>query len=64
VDERILAHPRIPTEKPKTAVCAGCRGEYPRRELVTVHEGHHDGLVYFHGAKLCRPHARRNGVEF
>jgi hypothetical protein len=47
-----------------TAKCAGCRHEISRRDLVIVNEGRHDGLVYFHGDKLCRSCARRNGVEF
>jgi len=35
VDERILAHPRTPTEQPTAARCVGCRLEYPPREMVT-----------------------------
>jgi hypothetical protein len=64
VDERILAHPRTPTEKPKTAVCSGCRGEYPHRELIELHEETHDTLTYFHGERVCRPCARRSGVSY
>jgi len=48
----------------RTAKCAGCRRRFSRRELVIVHEGMHDNLVYFHGAPLCRPCARRNGVSY
>jgi hypothetical protein len=54
----------VTAEKPKLAVCAGCGERFPRRELVTVHEGQHDGLVFFDGDKVCRPCAQRNGVEF
>jgi hypothetical protein len=64
VDERILAHPRTPTEKPKTARCAGCHLDYPRRGMVIVQEGRHDSLVFFDGEKLCKPCARRNGVSY
>jgi hypothetical protein len=48
-----MVHPRIRTEKPTTAVCAGCPGEYPRREMVYLHEENHDNLVYFHGDRVC-----------
>jgi hypothetical protein len=48
----------------KTAPCAGCRQRFPRRNLVTVHEDHHDGLEFFDGDRVCRPCARRNGVGF
>ena len=54
----------VPAEKPKTAVCAGCLGEYPRCEMVQLHEDNHDNLTYFHGDRLCRPCARSNGVAF
>jgi len=47
-----------------TAKCAGCRKRLSRRALVVVYEGMHDNLVYFHGDKLCRPCAQRNGVAF
>jgi hypothetical protein len=50
--------------KPQTAKCVGCRQRFPRRELITVQDGRHDGLVFFDGAKLCRPCARRNGVSY
>jgi hypothetical protein len=63
VDTKSLVHPHIPPETPKTAKCAGCRGEYPRREMVTVHEGRHDGLYFFDGDNVCHPCARRNGVS-
>jgi hypothetical protein len=52
VDERILAHPRTPTHKPKTASCVGCRVEYPRREMVYLHQENHDNLTYFHGERM------------
>jgi hypothetical protein len=63
VDERILAHPRTPTEKPRVAVCSGCGGKYPRREMVYLHEETHDNLTYFHGERVCRLCARRSGVS-
>jgi hypothetical protein len=53
----------VPPENPNLAVCSGCRGEYPEKDLTTVHEGHHDNLVFFHGDRICRPCARVNGVE-
>jgi hypothetical protein len=34
------------------------------QELVEVHEGRHDNLVFFDGDLLCRPCAREGGVEF
>jgi hypothetical protein len=64
VDTRSLAPPRTPTEKPKTAPCAGCRESFPRRELVTVHDGRHDGLHFFDGDSVCKPCARRSRVTF
>jgi hypothetical protein len=42
----------------------GCRQRFSRREIIVVHEGMHDNLVYFHGDKLCRRCARRNGVSY
>jgi hypothetical protein len=45
-----------------TAKCTGCRQRFSWREIVVVHEGMHDNLIYFHGDKLCRRCARRNGV--
>jgi hypothetical protein len=53
-------------EKTATAElrCAGCRRRFPRRELVEVHEGRHDGLHFFDGDKVCRSCARRNGVSY
>ena len=67
MDSSSLAQPRDPltaTEKPKTAVCSGCRTQKPRRGMVTVPEGRHDVLVFFDGDKLCNPCARRNGVSY
>ena len=64
MDERILAHPRTPTVELKTARCAGCRLEYPRREMVYLHEETHDNLTYFHGERVCRLCARRSGVSY
>jgi hypothetical protein len=49
-------------EKP-LAKCAGCCETFPLRDLITLHEGHHDGLVFFDGNEICRPCARRSGVE-
>ncbi len=62
MDERILAHPRTPTAK--TAVCSGCGGKYPRKELIYLHEENHDNLTYFHGDHLCRSCADDAGVEY
>jgi hypothetical protein len=62
VDERILAHPRTPTEK--VAVCSGCGGKYPHRELIELTEGNHDNLTYFHGDHLCRSCANDAGVDY
>ena len=42
----------------------GCRQRFSRREIIVVHEGMHDNLVYFHGDKVCKPCARRNGIAF
>jgi hypothetical protein len=64
VDERILAHPRTPTHKPKTASCVGCRVEYPRREMVYLHQENHDDLTYFQGERMCKPCAPRNGISY
>ena len=54
----------VPLEKQKLAVCSGCRVEYPRQEMVYLHEGHHDNLHFFNGGLVCRPCARRNGVAY
>jgi hypothetical protein len=62
VDKRILAHPRTPTEK--VAVCSGCGGKYPHRELIELTEGNHDNLTYFHGDNLCRSCANDAGVDY
>jgi hypothetical protein len=56
--------PEVPLEKPKMTVCAGCRVEYPQKDLISVHEGRHDNLHFFHGDLVCRKCARSNGVEF
>jgi hypothetical protein len=56
--------PKVTAEKPKTAVCAGCRCEYPQRDLITVHEGRHDNLTFFDGDRICKTCARRNGVSY
>jgi hypothetical protein len=44
--------------------CAGCRQEFPKQELITVHEGRHDNLHFFHGDRICKSCARVGGVEF
>jgi hypothetical protein len=64
VDERILAHPRTPQEKPKLAACSGCSGKYPHRELIELDEDDHDNLTYFHGDHLCRSCANDAGVSY
>lgn len=57
--------PEVPSpEKPKVARCASCGGEYPKRESVLLHEGNHDNLHFFHGERVCKPCARRNGVSY
>lgn len=48
--------------KAKTATCDGCRGRFPRRELVELTEDNHDNLTYFHGDQLCEGCADRAGV--
>jgi len=63
VDTTSLAHPRIPTET-KTARCVGCGGEYPRREMIYLHEENHDNLVFFHGYRVCQCCARRCSVSY
>ena len=45
-------------------MCAGCGGEYPRREMVELHPEMHDNIVFFDGDKVCKPCARRNGVSY
>jgi hypothetical protein len=66
VDTRSIRTPstEVPQEKPKTARCAGCRGEYPRKEMVHLHEDNHDNLTYFHGDHLCRRCADAAGVDY
>jgi hypothetical protein len=44
--------------------CAGCRQEFPKAQLITVHEGRHDNLHFFSGDRVCRPCARANGVAY
>ncbi len=56
--------PEVLPENPKLAVCSGCRGEYPKKDLITVHEGRHDNLHFFNGDRICKSCARANGVEF
>ena len=54
--------PEVPLES--TAKCAGCRREFPKEQLMAVHEGHHDNLVFFDGDRMCKPCARSNGVAY
>ena len=54
--------PEVPLES--TARCAGCRESFPKKDLITVHEGHHDNLHFFNGDLICRPCARSNGVAY
>jgi hypothetical protein len=56
--------PTIRPEREKVAVCSGCGGKYPRKELIYLHEDNHDGLVFFNGGRVCKPCARRNGVDY
>jgi hypothetical protein len=48
----------------KTAVCSGCGGKYPHRELTCLHEDNHDNLTYFHGDQLCPSCANGAGVSY
>jgi hypothetical protein len=66
VDTKSLAHPRtrVRPEKPKMAVCSGCGGKYPHRELIELTEDNHDDLTYFHGDHLCRSCADDAGVSY
>jgi hypothetical protein len=51
-------------EKLKMAVCSGCGGKYPHRELIELHEDNHDNLTCFHGEDVCKRCACTNGVSF
>ena len=53
-----------PSARTTEAKCAFCRSEFPRGELIEVHEGYHDNLTFFNGESICKPCARANGVEF
>ena len=59
---------RTPTEKVATsgatAVCSGCSGNYPHRELIELHEDNHDNLTFFHGDRLCRSCADDAGIGY
>jgi hypothetical protein len=44
--------------------CAGCRREFRKKGLITVHEENHDNLTFFNGDRICKSCARANGVEF
>ena len=48
----------------KTAVCSGCGGNYPHRELIELTEDNHDNLTYFHGDRLCPSCADAAGVDY
>ena len=54
--------PEVPAES--AWKCAGCRESFRKQELITAHEGHHDGLHFFKGDVICKPCARANGVAF
>jgi len=59
--------PEVPPSEARhkeLAVCSGCRVEYREKQLITVHEGHHDNLTFFDGDRVCRKCARVGGVEF
>jgi hypothetical protein len=64
VDKKSLAHQRALAEKPRTADCAGCRVDHPRRLLVTVPEGPFDDLPFLDGDRGCRPCAKRAACFF
>lgn len=46
----------------KSGECQGCRRRFPRRELVEVREGGHDGMMFRDGDRLCRRCADGSGV--
>jgi hypothetical protein len=48
----------------ENAKCAGCRRQYPRKNLLEVTPERHDGIVFFDGDKLCRPCADGAGVAY
>jgi hypothetical protein len=54
--------PEVLLEKPLK--CAGCGQSFLKEQHITVHEGRHDNLHFFHGDLVCRPCARANGVDF
>jgi hypothetical protein len=62
VDTRSLAHPALRPEKPRTAVCDGCRKRFPRGELIELDEDNHNNLTYFHGDRLCGVCADAAGI--
>jgi hypothetical protein len=66
VDTRSIRTPttEVPALKPKLAVCSGCGGKYPRKELIELHEDNHDNLTYFHGDMICRSCADAASVSY
>ncbi len=60
----IRENPPKVTKREATEKCAACRERFPKRDLITVHEGRHDNLHFFHGDLICRPCARANGVAY
>lgn len=46
----------------KSGECHGCGRRYPRRELVEVQEGGHDGMMFREGDRVCRRCCDRSGV--
>jgi hypothetical protein len=56
VNRRRLAQPRdllTRGEKPKTARCAGCRLEHPRREMVYLHDAGVGARAGIRGVRKC-----------
>jgi hypothetical protein len=64
LNQIIRENPPKVTAREATERCAGCGHSFRKQELITAHEGHHDNLHFFNGERICRPCARRNGVEF
>src|SRR5215216_7807194 len=50
--------------KAKSLPCAGCGQLLPRRELVELMEGEHDGLTFFDGDLVCQSCLLQHGVIY
>ncbi len=61
--QSLARSPRATTPKtPKIAPCDGCGAKVPRRDLIELVEGEHDGLTHFDGDELCRACACGHGA--